>query len=163
MIHVFCDGSSGAGGGKPGGWAFVLVRGEEEVLGWNYGGHPSTTNNKMEIEAAIQGLLAAKELGLHLTGEILTLTSDSQYALGMASGAYTPSKNFEEVDRLRKIVAEVGVIQFRWVKGHNGNQYNEHCDKLAGMGKIEATPEHLRPMSKTPKGTARKKKRQQSQ
>jgi ribonuclease HI len=138
VISIYSDGSSGAGGGKPGGYGWIIVK-DEQVLAWSYGGSPATTNNLMEMEGAIQGLEAVLELKLHETGEPLELVSDSQYTLGIASGAYTATKNLESASRLQDLTARVG-CRLRWVRGHNGETFNEKCDALAKQGKIENTP-----------------------
>lgn len=137
MISIYSDGSSGAGGGKPGGYGWLIVRGDK-IIAWGYGGSPSTTNNLMEMEGAIQGMEAAIELGLHTDPELIELVSDSQYTLGMATGAMSPSKNLEVVERLKALYMQV-VKRARWVRGHTGEKYNEQCDELAKQGKDENT------------------------
>jgi ribonuclease HI len=161
MISVFCDGSSASSGGKPGGWAFVIVRDEKQVLVANYGGHPSCTNNVMELTAAIRGLEALKELmdkDIVSFSEVRELVSDSQYTLNMANGGWTPSvdsegnvKNGALIEDLRglarNLLSEDAVLssnihlkrpRTRWVPGHTGNTWNEKCDSLAKKGKEEA-------------------------
>lgn len=137
MISIYADGSSSGGSNKPGGYGFVIVRGQE-VLAWSYGGSPSTTNNLMETEGAIQGLEAALELKLHEGSEMIELVSDSQYTLGIASGGYSPQKNLDQAQKLVQLAQQVK-CRFRWVKGHAGDQFNEHCDRLAKQGKLENT------------------------
>lgn len=143
MLSIYSDGSSSGGSGKAGGYGFVLVRGAKsdhpEELAWGYGGSPATTNNLMEMEGAIQGLMKALELGLPGTGEPIELVSDSQYTLGIASGGYSPSSNLEEAARLVDLAKRVG-CRFRWVRGHAGEPFNEACDQLAKLGKTENTP-----------------------
>ena len=146
MISIYADGSSGAGGGKPGGYGYVIVKDaytpNQQELAWGYGGSPSTTNNLMEMEGATQGLLKAIELGLHDTADTLELVCDSQYALGIASGEYDPKKNLQEACRLREVAIAAG-CRFRWVRGHQGEELNEACVQLAGRGKVENTPPEL--------------------
>lgn len=139
MISIYADGSSTGRADGAGGYGFVIVRGDT-VLAWSYGGSPRTTNNLMEMEGAIQGLTTALDLDLIGRGEPIELVSDSQYALGIANGAYTPSKNLEKAAQLIDLAAKVR-CRFRWVRGHQGDIFNEHCDKLAKQGKLENTPE----------------------
>jgi ribonuclease HI len=139
VISIYADGSSTGRSGGPGGYGWVIVQDETTILAWCYGGSPSTTNNLMEMEGAAEGLEAALDLGLHKVPGLIELVSDSQYTLGMASGTYSASKNLEQVDRLRTLAQKVG-CRFRWVRGHNGNQFNEVCDQLAKQGKDENTP-----------------------
>lgn len=142
MVSLYTDGSSGQGGGKPGGWAWVIVRDDAEVLATDYGGSTSTTNNIMEMTAAIEGMYALRALqesGRISRWEVLELVSDSQYVLGIASGGYCPSKNLELASEAKALACALGV-RFRWVRGHTGNTWNERCDSLAGLGKQKHTP-----------------------
>lgn len=145
MISVYSDGASGAGGGKPGGYGWVIVKdGQEPVLAWGYGGSPSTTNNLMELEGAIQGLEALISQGLHRQAGLVELVSDSQYILAMATGSWSVNKNHAQVERLQSLYKAAGCVRTRWVRGHKGETFNEHCDLLAGQGKEENTsPEAL--------------------
>lgn len=139
MISIYADGSSRGRIAGEGGYGFVVVRDETEVLAWGYGGSPNTTNNLMEMHGAICGLEAVLELGLEKGSEPRELVSDSKYTLGMASGGYNPTKNFETVSKLLELAKAVG-CRFRWVPGHQGNTYNELCDQLAKQGKTENAP-----------------------
>jgi ribonuclease HI len=143
VISIYCDGSSSGGSKKPGGYGYVIVTtmtGMPPVeIAWGYGGSPATTNNLMEMEGAIQGLLKALEMGLHEWPQPIELVSDSQYTLGIASGGYNASTNLEEAARLRDLALKVK-CRFRWVRGHQGEVFNEACDELAKLGKTENTP-----------------------
>jgi ribonuclease HI len=160
VIEVFSDGSSSGtkdcrreivDGARvwlgPGGYGWVLARdGVLTFSGW--GGHPETTNNVMEMTGAILGLEAADGIW---TGEPVVLISDSQYVLGIASGAMHPTKNKDLSNRLR-ILAKKFRLQTRWVRGHlykKGKSFaeqprdvllNERCDQLAKMGKEANVP-----------------------
>lgn len=158
MISIYTDGSSHARGGLPGGWAFVIVRDGFPVVA-NFGGDPSTTNNRMELTGAIKGLETLDALIREHAlldqppfGQVVELVSDSQYTLGMASGAMSPSmgpdgvrKNGDLVDRIRELADRLltkgsdGKPRTRWVRGHDGDTYNERCDSLAKRGKKENT------------------------
>lgn len=143
MISIFADGSSSGARGGAGGYGWCITKGDE-VLAWGYGGSPWTTNNLQELEGCIQGLEALLHLELHLVGEPIELVSDSQYALGMASGEYNPTTNLEQVEKLLSLVQKAKP-RLRWVRGHVGNKYNEVCDTLAKQGKMEnMTAEELR-------------------
>ncbi len=132
MISCYCDGSSASSGGKPGGWAFVLVL-QNRPLVTDAGGDLTTSNNAMELTAAIRGLQCAQRLA---RPEPLELVSDSQYALGMASGDFSPSKNLELVAELRSLVLALRP-RLRWVRGHNGDRWNEVVDRLAKHAKVQ--------------------------
>lgn len=133
-IEIFTDGAC-LGNPGPGGWG-VLVRwrGEERELS---GGEADTTNNRMELMAAIQGLEALKRSGA------VTLTTDSAYVKdgitkwivnwkknGWRTAARKPVKNAGLWRRLDAAAAGHDVT-WRWVKGHAGHAENERVDDLA--------------------------------
>ena len=125
-----CRGNPGAGG-----WGAILVYGkyEKEMSG----GERETTNNRMELMAAISGLEALKEPCA------VTLYSDSKYLVDAYLQGWVYSwkdngwkrgreelKNPDLWERLYRLT-EIHKVEFVWVKGHNGHDYNERCDKLA--------------------------------
>lgn len=134
-VDIYTDGACRGNPGR-GGWGAILVYGgkEKEMSG----GEKLTTNNRMELTAAIEALGALKE-----PCEV-TLYSDSTYLVNSINKGWLKNwqmKNFrksakEEVpnkDLWIKIVAliEKHEITFVWVRGHNGHDYNERCDGLA--------------------------------
>ena len=134
LVEIFTDGAC-RGNPGPGGWAAVLrYNGHERTL---YGGELETTNNRMELMAAIQGLEA-----LTRACEV-SLTTDSQYVRkgitewltnwkrrGWKTSARTPVKNVELWQRLDAVAARHRV-QWHWVRGHSGHAENEQADALA--------------------------------
>lgn len=136
MISIYSDGASGAGGGKPGGWAWVIVR-DGIPMATNLGGSPSTTNNVMELTGALEGLKAFVFLKENdqLPADAVELVSDSQYVLGCASGEWNPTKNLELVQELIELTKLIKP-QLRWVRGHTGDTWNERCDSLAQRAKM---------------------------
>ncbi|MGB1355777.1 MAG: ribonuclease HI [Candidatus Puniceispirillaceae bacterium] len=119
----------------PGGWAAILKwRDEERELS---GGVPDTTNNRMELQAAIEGLNALKrpmEIDLH---------TDSKYVMqgvtdwmprwkanGWRTAAKKPVMNQDLWQTLDEALQRHRVT-WHWVKGHAGNELNERCDQLA--------------------------------
>lgn len=148
MLSVYCDGSSTGKSDKPGGWAFVIVATRrrlltlepyEVVLSCGYGGDPSTTNNRMELLAAIRGLEELDRLvaAAGCARGPAELVSDSQYTLNIACGAFSPQKNLDLTERLRALMVAGEPIDIRWVKGHSSNVWNSRCDSLAKKGKEE--------------------------
>ena len=133
-IEIFTDGAC-LGNPGPGGWGVLLRwRGTERELS---GGEIETTNNRMELMAAIQGLEVLKRPGR------VTLTTDSTYVKdgitkwiftwkknGWLSAAKKPVKNVDLWQRLDVAVAGHDV-SWRWVKGHAGHSENERVDNLA--------------------------------
>ena len=131
QVEIYTDGACRGNPGK-GGWGAVLVFGgrERELSG----GERETTNNRMELTAAIEALSCLKEPC------IVTLTSDSRYlvdgwakswkARGWRKADKSPALNPDLWDRLLSL-CEVHRVSFVWVKGHEGHPYNERCDALA--------------------------------
>ncbi len=134
-VALFTDGAC-SGNPGPGGWGAVLRFGltEKELSG----GEAETTNNRMELTAAIKGLSALKE-PCHVT-----LTSDSKYLVdavtkgwvygwkkkGWKRSGNAPVLNVDLWEELLKLLA-VHEVEFVWVKGHAGHPENERCDRLA--------------------------------
>jgi len=136
-VEIYTDGAC-RGNPGPGGWG-VLLRcdGAEKSL---HGGEALTTNNRMELMAAIQGLEALTE-----PCEI-DLTTDSQYVRkgitewmaswkrrGWKTASRQPVKNRDLWERLDTVV-EQHQIRWHWVRGHTGHRENEHVDALAHQG-----------------------------
>ena len=134
-VDIYTDGACRGNPGR-GGWGAILVfRGVEKELS---GGEPETTNNRMELTAAISALAVLKE-----PCEV-TLTSDSKYmidaitlgwaeswrARGWRKADRSPALNVDLWARLLALL-EIHKVTFVWVKGHDGHPYNERCDKLA--------------------------------
>ena len=140
-VEIYTDGAC-SGNPGPGGWGVVLrYGGHEKEL---FGGEANTTNNRMELMAAIMGL------------ELLTrpctvrLTTDSQYVRkgitewlagwkrnNWKTASKTPVKNVELWQRLEK-AAETHQVQWCWVRGHSGHPENEKADELARRGALAA-------------------------
>ena len=134
-VELYTDGAC-RGNPGPGGWGAILVyRGKEKELS---GGEASTTNNRMELMAAIAGMSALRE-----PGEIV-LTSDSKYLVDAINKGWLASwkKNgwrkadksaVLNVELWKKIdsLLEIHDVSFVWVHGHTGHPYSERCDALA--------------------------------
>lgn len=137
-ITVYTDGGCHGNPG-PGGWAYVVIAdGEVRELS---GGDAHTTNNKMELTAAINALAAIRNTA-RFAGRPVTLYSDSQYVKngittwihgwkknGWKTAAKKPVLNQELWQQLDALNAALSV-DWQWVKGHAGVQYNERCDRL---------------------------------
>lgn len=128
MLNVYCDGSAHGFAGLPGGWAFVVLR-DGVALETGSGGAKKTTNNQMELQAAIAGLTCAQRLQLDALESIIVFT-DSHLTVDVARGLDLPARLEREAHHLRSLVLAVQA-QARWVRGHAGDQWNEHVDALA--------------------------------
>jgi ribonuclease HI len=130
VISVYSDGSSSGRSDRPGGWSWIILV-DGEPFKMDAGGDPSTTNNRMELKGALEGLRYLKERSrLDLSVHRVELVSDSEYTLGIAAGSYTPTANLDLAEPLRHLAKELG-LRARWVKGHDKEQWNERCDYFA--------------------------------
>lgn len=134
VVEISTDGAC-LGNPGPGGWGAVLrYKGNEKELS---GAEPDTTNNRMELTAAIEGLAA-----LTRPSQVILYT-DSVYVRdgitkwvagwqrnGWKTAAKKPVKNAELWQRLVD-ESQRHQVEWRWVKGHNGDHYNEIADTLA--------------------------------
>jgi len=137
QIEIFTDGAC-RGNPGPGGWGVLLrYQGKERTL---HGGEAETTNNRMELMAAIIGLESLKESCR------VTLTTDSKYVMSGITdwinnwkkrGWKTASrKSVKNEDLWRRLdnVNQQHEINWQWVKGHSGHRENELVDALANRG-----------------------------
>ncbi len=136
-VEIFTDGAC-KGNPGPGGWGTLLRYGNVEKS--LYGGEPETTNNRMELMAAIQGLSALRDVC------DVTITTDSQYVRkgitewlsnwkrnGWRTAAKEPVKNADLWQQL-DAQNQRHQVSWRWVKGHSGHRENEIADSLANRG-----------------------------
>ena len=136
-VEIFTDGAC-KGNPGPGGWGALLRFAEHERELW--GGAPETTNNRMELTAAIEALAATSE-ACHVK-----LTTDSVYVRdgitkwmanwkrnGWRTAAKQPVKNQDLWQALDTQCAR-HQIEWHWVKGHSGHPENERADALANRG-----------------------------
>ena len=141
-VTVYTDGAC-LGNPGPGGWGAVLSYGahEREI----YGGEPATTNNRMELMAAIQALETLNR------ASSVDLFTDSSYVRngilswvakwksnGWRTSSKQPVKN-EDLWRRLDEATQRHDVAWHWVKGHAGDPGNERADELAGRGAREAS------------------------
>jgi ribonuclease HI len=163
-LSIYTDGGC-SGNPGPGGWAYAIVssngKGKGKTLAplpgmlfpqenlpgklilEKWGGERVTTNNRMELLAAVLALEALIDLAL--SPESVTVYTDSQYVQkgmvlwinswkrnGWRTSERKPVKNQELWLRLDELGAMFGVA-WQWVRGHAGNEFNERCDQMARM------------------------------
>jgi ribonuclease HI len=134
-ITIYTDGAC-SGNPGPGGWGALLMYGASirEISGYS----PATTNNRMELSAAIEALEALKEPCK------VDLYSDSSYLVNAINEGWlkrwtvnnwktSTKKNVENIDLWQKILKLLTLhnVSFHKVKGHSDNPYNNRCDTLA--------------------------------
>jgi ribonuclease HI len=136
-LEIFTDGAC-RGNPGPGGWGALLrYDGNEKTI---YGGEGETTNNRMELTAAIEALAELKQPCR------VTLTTDSQYVRqgitswlenwkkrGWKTASKKPVKNVDLWQRLEEEAVR-HQVEWLWVKGHSGHRENEIADQLANRG-----------------------------
>jgi cyclic pyranopterin phosphate synthase len=121
MIEIYTDGAC-LGNPGPGGWGAVII--EDGIKRTLSGADESTTNNRMEMLAVIQGLASVPE------SEPVTVFSDSQYVVNTMTRGWKRKANLDLWDRLDAEVA-AHRVEWRWVRGHAGDPGNEEADSLA--------------------------------
>ena len=133
-VEIYTDGAC-IGNPGPGGWGAIIINenGEREISG----NSSSSTNNRMELEAVIQGLKEIEQ------GSIITVYTDSQYVQkGITEWIFNWKKNSWKTSAKKPVknsdlwilldqLNEIHEISWRWVKAHAGNFNNERADRLA--------------------------------
>ena len=135
-VEIYTDGAC-RGNPGPGGWAALLIAGAQrrELSGAD----SATTNNRMELMAAIGGLSALKrrcKVKLYTDSRYVmqgaTLWLADWKARGWRTAARKPVKNQDLWEQL-DAAASTQDIEWHWVKGHSGHEHNEHVDGLANL------------------------------
>ena len=133
-VTIYTDGAC-LGNPGPGGWAALLIdlEGRRELSGFE----PSTTNNRMELRAAVEGLQALDgpaEVDLHTDSQYLRNGMAEWLARWKRNGWRTadkkPVKNTDLWQALDALAAK-HLVRWHWVRGHAGHPENERCDELA--------------------------------
>jgi ribonuclease HI len=139
-VMIYTDGGCAPNPG-PGGWAAILITGahQRELKG----GEPHTTNNRMELMAAISALEALKRPC------VVEMHTDSTYVRdgitkyinnwkrnGWRTAAKDPVKNKDLWERL-EAARDVHTVRWHWVKGHSGHEFNERADELVHEARAE--------------------------
>ncbi len=136
-VLIYTDGAC-SGNPGPGGWGAILISGSKERELW--GGERATTNNRMELMAAIQALEALNrpcQVELHTDSQYLRTGITEWISAWKARGWRTAAKAPVKNDDLWKRLDQARLrheVDWRWVKGHAGHELNERADELARRG-----------------------------
>jgi ribonuclease HI len=133
-IIIYTDGSCLSNPGGKGGWAFIASWNGKQLSCAGFA--PKTTNNRMELTAAIEALTAIQTRVEDCKGRIMVYT-DSIYVFYCVAGyrkwLAKKKKNIKNFDMVNKLVvlSESMFAEWGWVRGHSGNPMNEQCDVMA--------------------------------
>ena len=135
-ITIYTDGAC-SGNPGPGGWGAVLMYGDKQKE--LSGGHPDTTNNRMELLGVITALSALKEpcrVDLYTDSQYIVNAINEGWVAGWQKRGWRRKggavKNLDLWQELLPLL-ETHEVAFNWVKGHAENEYNNRCDELAVM------------------------------
>lgn len=137
-VVVYTDGGA-IGNPGPGGYGVVIIppQGDRQEMS---GGYRRTTNNRMELMAcivALENLDGDRPIVLHSDSRYLVDAINKKWVFGWKKRGWkkadgNPAKNPDLWQRLLSRLASL-TVEFRWVKGHAGHEWNERCDQLAGQ------------------------------
>jgi ribonuclease HI len=140
---VFTDGSC-QGNPGPGGWGAVWVE-DASIIAEKHGFDPSTTNNRMELTAIIEGfeMLPEDSTETVYTDSMLAVNTLTKWAAGWAARGWRrkegPVANADLVQRAYALFQERPGVSIEWVPGHSGYTWNEYADKLS-TSHVDASP-----------------------
>ena len=140
-VVIYTDGGCAPTNPGPGGWAAILIKGEHQKE--LKGGEARTTNNRMELMAAISALEALK------APCVVAMHTDSQYVRdgitkyinnwkrnGWRTASKQPVKNVDLWQRL-EAARDKHTVRWHWIKGHSGDQFNDRADELVREARDE--------------------------
>lgn len=109
---------------RPGGSAYIIFNEDMTLYKKASKGFLGTTNNRMELLAIISVVNSIPK------GSEVTIYTDSKYCI-LSLVSKKRKKNIDLVEKFHQLAGKLSIINFVWVKGHNGNIYNEECDRMA--------------------------------
>lgn len=147
---AFSDGAC-RGNPGPGAWGSIVQTPDHEIIYEGSGVELRTTNNRMELQGAIEALIFINQHPHFDEASQVVLVSDSKYVVdginqwvpgwkkrGWKKADKKAPENVEQWQQLDELREEMGSIVFQWVKGHSGHPQNEFCDQLANQALDDA-------------------------
>ena len=140
-VVIYTDGGCAPTNPGLGGWAAILIKGthQKELKG----GEPMTTNNRMELMAAISALEALKRpcvvdmhTDSHYVRDGITKYINNWKRNGWRTASKEPVKNIDLWQRL-ETARDLHTVRWHWVKGHSGDRFNERADELVREARDE--------------------------
>ena len=140
-VVIYTDGGCAPTNPGPGGWAAILIKGDHKKE--LKGAEPMTTNNRMELMAAISGLEALKRpcvVEMH-TDSIYVRDGITKYINnwkrnGWRTASKEPVKNKDLWERL-EAARSIHTVRWHWIKGHSGHEFNDRADELVHEAREE--------------------------
>ena len=130
MIQLYTDGCCLINPNGPGGIGVAILENDNYITHISKG-YKSTTNNRMELRAIIEALKYLKEN--NKTSEQIEVFTDSKMSVSCITGEWQKHSNldlWQQYDELAQLFSNLSIS---WVKGHNGNKWNEYCGSIAGQ------------------------------
>lgn len=125
MIELYTDGAYSPLKNQ-GGWAFIVLNEGVKVFSL-FDSVKETTNNRMEIQAVIEAIKYMNTVDV----KKFTIYSDSMYVIGTMTKNWQKKKNVDLWVELDNIIKPDTEIEWKHIKGHSGDKWNNHCDMLA--------------------------------
>lgn len=123
MIELYTDGACVPNPGEMAIGGVLFYKGKLKEFSGKIG---KGTNNIAELTAIEYGLGMIKDRSIPVT-----VISDSQYAINSLNGKWKPKKNQDLINAIKLLIKDFESVNFKWVRGHNGNKFNERADELA--------------------------------
>lgn len=124
-----------------GGSAYILIY-KDSIIKEAKKGFVGTTNNRMEMLAIISAVKSTPK------NADLVIYTDSQYCITSFTNVKKPKKNLDLINLYHHCVAHLKSVEFRWVKGHNGDEYNELVDSIAYSAYLEMIEKYNLPKTR---------------
>lgn len=140
---------------RPGGSAYIIFDKDGKEVKRASKGFMGTSNNRMEILAIMSVVNSLP------TNSSVIIHSDSQYSINVLSRRWVATENLDQITRYWDLCRDKNItVEFQWVRGHDGNEYNELCDQMARSEYRKMKKENPKPKKVKKEKKKRTKKKQ---